>query len=410
MNHLARTAAAASIAALSLFLSCGRQDSFSIEGHISGLQTGDTLRFSAIEIPGWGETHAFDIVVGDTSGFSYTGRLAHDQYFSYEYLPCHGSPEPSDRTGKTFIARPGDRLGLEGTRRDIYYATLSGGIYDEPMLAELLRVGDSLGIIRAGYARNIELAGQQGDTEAMREWAGKFNSFYYDNPGIERQARLESGYAAANPQGTLYLLVDRLPSISYEPLDSVKAVFEAYSDEIRQSWYGRKTAAYIEKIESLVPGMPAPEFTLVTTSGDTLTKPDFAGKYLLFYHWGLCPGSLYIDRQVIGLHDRYSGRGLEVIGLTESVASIREVYEATQAGGDAAMSATLKGMLEHAWPEVELETDRPENAAINDSYEVSGWPFFILIGPDGRLLARGFTDAFYDAEEILSACLGHVLA
>ena len=183
------------------------------------------------------------------------------------------------------------------------------------------------------------------------------------------------------------------------------AVFEAYSDETRQSWYGRKTAAYIEKIESLAPGMPAPEFTLVTTSGDTLTKPDFAGKYLLFYHWGLCPGSLYIDRQVTDLHDRYSGRGLEVIGLTESVASIREVYETTQTGGDAAMSATLKGMLEHAWPEVELETDRPENAAINDSYEVSGWPFFILIGPDGRLLARGFTDAFYDAEEILSGRL-----
>ena len=44
MNHLARTAAAASIAALSLFLSCGRQDSFSIEGHITGLQTGDIVK------------------------------------------------------------------------------------------------------------------------------------------------------------------------------------------------------------------------------------------------------------------------------------------------------------------------------------------------------------------------------
>ena len=38
---------------------------------------------------------------------------------------------------------------------------------------------------------------------------------------------------------------------------------------------------------------------------------------------------------------------------------------------------------------------------MSETYRISGWPFFILIDPDGTLLARNFTEAFSEAKKIL---------
>lgn len=67
---------------------------------------------------------------------------------------------------------------------------------------------------------------------------------------------------------------------------------------------------------------------------------------------------------------------------------------------------TLAGMLAHGWPEVELETDRPENGRILESYAIKGWPTFVLIAPGGTIVVRGFSDAFFEAKRVLDRELG----
>lgn len=37
---------------------------------------------------------------------------------------------------------------------------------------------------------------------------------------------------------------------------------------------------------------------------------------------------------------------------------------------------------------------------------ISGWPFFIFIGPDGKILARDFSEAFGQAKKILEEKFG----
>ena len=70
----------------------------------------------------------------------------------------------------------------------------------------------------------------------------------------------------------------------------------------------------------------------------------------------------------------------------------------------------LAGMLEHGWIEAELETGHPENRQIMETYAIEGWPFFVLIGPDGTILARNYTNAFYRAKKILDKELGGTAA
>lgn len=41
-----------------------------------------------------------------------------------------------------------------------------------------------------------------------------------------------------------------------------------------------------------------------------------------------------------------------------------------------------------------------------DMFLISGWPFFIFIGPDGKILARDFSEAFGQAKKILEEKFG----
>lgn len=390
-------------------MACTAQKSnFTIIGDITGLQIGDTIEFSTIDLPSWKDSTAFTIIVDDTTGFSYRGNLEHDQYFIFTYTTNEGKEIVADRRGQTFIVRPGDTITFTGERENVYYSKISGGIYDEPQLAEYLRADDSLGLVRGSYMRRLEEARAAGDTAEMYRWGDAFNAFYNGNPGLERVQALRRAYIDSNRQGTLFLLVQRLPDIGYEPIDEMKQAYDNYSDQIKESWYGKKTADFIAQMEAIAPGRPAPDFELVTVAGDTITKETYTGKYLLFYHWGLCPGSIYIDKFVCEFYDLYREKGVEVVGLTESIATIRELYEQNLDNPHAAdLNATLGNMLKHKWTEVELETEYPENKKMSETYRISGWPFFVFIGPDGTLLARNFTEAFYEAKQILEEEFGN---
>lgn len=385
---------------------------FTLTGRIEGLRQGDTLRFERILLPTWTLEPAFDIVIRKPGLFTYKGTQEHDQYYLMTYFPKEGEALRCDRRGKTFIVTGGDRIGMAGTADEIYYCSLSGGIYDDPMLAEYLRLDDSTGRIRGEYMRLGSEAFERKDTATGLAYERKFNLFYDNNPGIERRKAAHKAYAEANPQSTLYLLVDRISALSYAPLPESKALYAAFSPELKDSYYGRLYAKEMAAMERLAIGQPAPDFSVVTADGKTVTRDDYKDDYLLIYHWGMCPGSIYIDGQVRELYDRYKDQGLKMLGLTESIATIRQVYEGlpkdreTPSAGTDDVRPVLAGMLEHGWTEAELETDRPENKNIKEAYNFAGWPFFVLIGPDGTIRARGFTEAFFEARAILDKELG----
>ena len=296
--------------------------------------------------------------------FRYRGKSEHDQYYLMTYRPKAGRAAAGDRGGKPVIVRPGDRIGMTGSTDAIYYCRLGGGIYDEPMLSSLLAVDDSLGRVRGRYLENAREASERNDTAASREWGGKFNRFYNGNPGVERKDMLRKAYEAANPHGSLYLLIDRIPKLSYTPAKEAHRFYKTLSEGLKTSYFGRMYADCMARMEQLAEGKPAPDFTLATTEDRTVAKADFKGRYLLLYHWGLCPGSIRIDGQVRDLYAAYKDRGLRMVGLTESVDTIRRVYEGLPDDESAAgMRSALAGMLE-ACPEQKKELERQKEKEV----------------------------------------------
>lgn len=62
----------------------------------------------------------------------------------------------------------------------------------------------------------------------------------------------------------------------------------------------------------------------------------------------------------------------------------------------------LEGLLRHLWTEVEACL---ANKPVMDAFRVDGWPFFFLIGSDGKIRARGFGDAFDKSRKVLESGL-----
>ena len=113
------------------------KQAFTLSGMITGLQKGDTLRFERVNIMDWSYEHAFDIIVQNPDTFHYEGTQTHDQYYLMTYHPKIGEHRIFETTGKSLIITDNDTINMTGTTDEIYYCTLKGGIYDDPLLAEI---------------------------------------------------------------------------------------------------------------------------------------------------------------------------------------------------------------------------------------------------------------------------------
>lgn len=403
-----------SIFSASVLVAAATEQNFTLTGRIEGLQPGDTLRFERTSPPEIESQHAFDIIVEQPDIFSYSGTQSDEQEYLMQLLPKVGKLPECDRYAKIFIVTAGDNISMSGTRDDIYYCTLGGGIYDDPLLSRALQLSDSIAMARTGYLRKATEAQARKDTLEATRYVNLFNNFYRGGSDcvFDRLKKAEEAYKAAHPNGSLYLLVESLKRIKYTPQTESRAFYDNLAPELKYGRFGQKYNRALYAMEALAEGKPAPDFTVTAVDGSKISLGDFKGKYLLIYHWGLCPGSMMIDRYVRDRYNSYAGEKFDVLGLTESIAQIRDIYNGlsedsgyTLPNGED-MRTTLGNMQNHPWREVETNTGHPENALLAKAFGVSGLPFFIFIDPDGVILARGFSEAFDRVGKILDDNLG----
>ena len=150
-----------------------------------------------------------------------------------------------------------------------------------------------------------------------------------------------------------------------EALDMLKMLSEEIqqSDEMQQV---KKRAEQLAKVEA---GAEAPNFTLPTENGSTLSLSDYKGKYVLIDFWASWCGPCRASFPAIAkLHDQYAGK-LTIIGVSL----------------DRGEAAWRKALDEEkcTWSQV---WDQKGIAA--KTYAVSAIPLLVLVGPDGKIIGR----------------------
>jgi len=377
---------------------------FTIQGDIQGLMSDDTLHFEGITIPGFKLDSAFDVIVEKPNKFTYSGLHEHIEYLMMSYKPVSGEVTPNDRRGLTMLIKD-DTTHLTGTTDQIYYCQLKGGLYDNDALQEALQLETSLGKERGNLMRLIEEAHIAKDSVKEKEYSNKFNTFDFDRKeDFQKLSHLNNEFYEKYPSSD-HTIVDALQRVNSAPFESSLSKYEKMNDDAQNSYFGKILKREIDKMSILQPGNDAPVFHLTAIDGKEITLGDCAGSYVLIYYWGMCPGSLMIDNEVIDLYNKYKDK-LIVIGITDGIENIKTAYDNLPPNSkfmNFELKPILENMLAHPWFDAEKTGD---NGKIETDYGFAGLPYFVFISPEGKIIARDFQKAFYVTKDTMESKFG----
>lgn len=372
---------------------------YTVKGQIEGLVRGDTICFEEVNLPGWNLERAEKVIVQKEGEFLFEGSAFHSLYFQMTYKPLSGEEVHADRGGLMFLVDR-DTLLLKGNAADIYYCEIEGGAYDYPEMREIIALENKLGKKRASYSKLAADANVTGDTDKVKEYNEQFNMAVMNSRDeYEKLSTLQAEFAEKYPSIGLNI-IEKLQRVTYTPLEKLETYYASMDEQAQRSHHGLLLRQEMDNLIMLAPGNDAPDFMLDAIDGQRIKLADYAGSYLLIYHFGLCPGSLMIDQKVMSLYTSHKDR-MNVLGITEDMAPIKNWLETvgpSEKMMDIDLKPALESMTSHPWTDVENKGD---NRQLGVDYAFAGLPYFIFISPEGKILSRGFHETFYEAKKIL---------
>jgi len=131
------------------------------------------------------------------------------------------------------------------------------------------------------------------------------------------------------------------------------------------------------------PGDKAPNFSIVTDSGRTITRSDFGGRVLVLNFWATwCPPCVEEIPSLNAMQQQLASRGVVVLAI--SVNKNEETY---------------RQFLNQA--RVSFLTARDPEADISASYGTYKYPETYIINKDGRVVAKMISNQNWTSPEVL---------
>ncbi len=178
---------------------------------------------------------------------------------------------------------------------------------------------------------------------------------------------LETEEIGAYALRRLYALARDVANGKKEYREGVIRAYERLTDEQKASTDGMETLNYLNPVQTVTYGSPAPDYAYVDKNGNTVRISDFRGKWVLLDFWG-------------------SGCGPCIMAIPELAALSREMQ-------DKLVVVSINLDRESVWKKVSKEhgitwTDwnDPKGASGGvRAYGTAGLPTFVLVSPEGTV-------------------------
>ena len=205
--------------------------------------------------------------------------------------------------------------------------------------------------------------GDQAKMQAVQEAYAKLMT--------DAQAK-ETELIKANPDSyvSTFVIVSSMGQMEYEQL---KERYNLLGEKAKASAQGKAIAAQIAKLESTAIGQIAPNFTITTPEGESISLYDIKGKVKLIDFWaswcGPCRGE---TPHVVEIYKEYHPKGLEIFGV--SLDNNKEAWVKAIADDGLVWKhgSDLKG-----W-----------QSAPAQLYSVSGIPHTVLLDENNKIIAK----------------------
>ena len=232
-------------------------------------------------------------------------------------------------------------------------------IYDQFMAINATAQQEAMKLQQEYQAAN----GDQAKIQAIQEAYAKLMT--------DAQAK-ETELIKANPESyvSTFVIVSGMGQMEYEQL---KERYNLLGEKAKASAQGKAIAAQIAKLESTAIGQIAPNFTITTPEGESISLYDIKGKVKLIDFWaswcGPCRGE---NPHVVEIYKEYHPKGLEIFGV--SLDNNKEAWVKAIADDGLVWKhgSDLKG-----W-----------QSAPAQLYSVSGIPHTVLLDENNKIIAK----------------------
>ena len=232
-------------------------------------------------------------------------------------------------------------------------------IYDQFMAINASAQQEAMKLQQENQAAN----GDQAKIKAVQEAYAKLMT--------DAQAK-ETELIKANPDSyvSTFVIVSSMGQMEYEQL---KERYSLLGEKAKASAQGKAIAAQIAKLESTAIGQIAPNFTITTPEGESISLYDIKGKVKLIDFWaswcGPCRGE---NPHVVEIYKEYHPKGLEIFGV--SLDNNKEAWVKAIADDGLVWKhgSDLKG-----W-----------QSAPAQLYSVTGIPHTVLLDENNKIIAK----------------------
>ena len=232
-------------------------------------------------------------------------------------------------------------------------------IYDQFMAINATAQQEAMKLQQEYQAAN----GDQAKMQAVQEAYAKLMT--------DAQAK-ETELIKANPDSyvSTFVIVSGMGQMEYEQL---KERYNLLGEKAKASAQGKAIAAQIAKLESTAIGQIAPNFTITTPEGESISLYGIKGKVKLIDFWaswcGPCRGE---NPHVVEIYKEYHPKGLEIFGV--SLDNNKEAWVKAIADDGLVWKhgSDLKG-----W-----------QSAPAKLYSVTGIPHTILLDENNKIIAK----------------------
>lgn len=161
---------------------------------------------------------------------------------------------------------------------------------------------------------------------------------------------------------------------SDEEFEFFDEIATKFNNNVPNSSYTKGIVAEVEKMRKLAIGSPAPEISLPDPDGNIITLSSFKGKYVMVDFWAAwCRPCRQENPNVVRMYNTYNSKGFEVLGVSF----------------DRKRDAWVKAIADDNLNWTQVSDLKYFQSAAAVTYNITGIPATYLIGPDGKIIAKG---------------------